>query len=76
MANNAFINATLKDMLEILEARSRVKVFLEENERLMFDTVVYKLYDDYVLLRTYGDRRVIGITKGLNDTSLLIEGGV
>ena len=72
MENNAIINGRFKDLLEILDARAHVDIFISETEVLRH-AVVYELLADSDFMRTYGRKYyVAGLTVGLS-TSILIS---
>lgn len=71
MKNNAFINCRLKDLLQILDARSYIDIFTSETE-LLKSGYVYKFLADTEFLKEYGlNFYVTGLTAGLTTTILI-----
>ena len=75
MEKNAVINLTLETLLEILDARAIVNVFLEDQDKpLKLKTGVYRLLADTDrFIESYGNYRVIGLARVLGLTSILIK---
>lgn len=74
MENNAIINARLKDLLEVLDMRATVNIFINEDGDLSIRYAeVYKIAADKEFIKTYGDREVIGFIRVLNVTNIMIE---
>lgn len=87
MTNNAIMNGFLKDLLDILDARLNVDVFVDEgNEttggmqiknggkvsKLLAHARVYELLANDEFMQTYGRHyEVVGLTVGLS-TSIMI----
>lgn len=72
------INATLMDMLNIMDARTLVSVYKIENgkEYLCKDQEhVWKLLNFYEERKAYRDYKVIGINVCIGHTNILIEKG-
>lgn len=80
MENNAIIVSTLDRLLNVLEARSHIRVFEEtENgsEMRYSGTVMQALADDSTnrRLKKYLDRTVISLWVYVTDTTILIQKG-
>lgn len=78
MENNAIINSRLKELLEVLDARAAVDIFIMDNERgkeytsILRSARVYELLADNEFMKKYGrDYEVIGLTCGLINTILI-----
>ena len=72
MKNNAIINARLKDLLEVLDMRATVNIFINEKNSIRY-AEVYELAADKEFIKTYGDRAVIGFIRVINVTNIMIE---
>lgn len=72
MKNNAHINITLADLLEILDARKTINIFISEKESVKFG-LVYEVLTDKDFIKAYGDKSVIGITGIIGYTNILIK---
>ena len=71
MDNNAIINGRLDCLLNILDARANVDIFISETE-LLKSGKVYEFLADPDFIKTYARRYyVIGLTVGLS-TSIMI----
>lgn len=80
MENNAIINGfRLKDLLNILDARTCVSIFTGEkqSDRVSYNNtqavMVYELLADSYFIKTYGNRDVKGLVSFINVTNILIE---
>ena len=73
MKNNAHISIKLADLLEILDARKTVNIFISEKESVKFG-YVYEALTDKDFIKAYGDKSVIGISGILGYTNILIGG--
>lgn len=75
MTNNAIMNGFLKDLLDILDARLNVDIFVDEGagkQALLRSARVYELLANDEFMQTYGrNYEVVGLTVGLS-TSILI----
>lgn len=72
---NAIIKATLGDLLEILDARTIVSIFIDKGDYESFiysSTPVYELLSSSSI-KDYLKYEVIGINKTLGRTSILIK---
>lgn len=72
--NNAIIRGRLRDILDVLDARTIVNVYVgtaDENIPASNDKVMSLLADE-VFMESLGNRPVIGITTGFG-TSILIS---
>lgn len=70
---NAIINGfRLKDLLNILDARTRVGIFTEIGKDAVKDCVVYELLADKEFLDEYGNIEVTGLVSFINVTNILI----
>ena len=76
MENNAIIHGRLKDLLDILDARAFVDIFVDEGagkQALLRSARVYELLANTDFMRTYGRKYyVVGLTVDLS-TSILIS---
>ncbi len=72
MKNNAHINITLADLLNILDARKTINIFISETKSLKFG-FVYEVLTDKDFISAYGDKSVVGITGILNYTNILLK---
>lgn len=72
---NQFIICTVESLLEVLDARANIDIFvLKEdgtNERIA-SRKVYEVLNDREFFSEYGRRCVIGISRALNITNVLI----
>ena len=68
------INARLFDLLEILEARAMVNIFVEDNgeQKSVKYLKVYEFLSEPELMRKYKNYEVIGLQVGLT-TNILIK---
>lgn len=68
------INARLFDLLEILEARAMVNIFVEDNgeQKSVKYVKVYEFLSEPELMRKYKNYEVIGLQVGLT-TNILIK---
>lgn len=76
MKNNAIIQSTLGDLLEILDARTNVYIFTREYGSegvIRTSTPVYGILSDTSFLKKYSAYKVIGLNKTIGSTSILIE---
>lgn len=76
MEKNATIKATLGDLLEILDARAYINVFVEnadEDQTSVAYCRVYEFITDDGLMDDYKDLEVIGLNCGLPSTNILIK---
>ena len=73
MKNNAHISIKLSDLLEILDARKTINIFISEKESVKFG-YVYEVLTDKDFIKVYGDKSVIGISGILSYTNILIGG--
>ena len=71
MKFNGTLHGTLGDLLEVLDARTMVNVFVSETMSIKFD-YVYSILADRDFLDQYSDRRVVGFSFGIN-TNILLE---
>lgn len=76
MINNAIIKATLGDLLDILDARTIVYIYLKRRDKtheiLRPSAKVYEILNS-VIYDKYRNYDVIGINKSIHSTSILIE---
>lgn len=72
MDNNAIIKARLKDLLEVMDMRKTVNIFINEKKSIRY-AEVYELAADKEFIETYGDREVIGFIRVINVTNIMIE---
>lgn len=68
------INARLFDLLEILEARAMINIFVEDNgeQKSVKYVKVYEFLSEPELMRKYKNYEVIGLQVGLT-TNILIK---
>jgi hypothetical protein len=63
----------LKDLLNILDARTKVSVFTSETKAPVKDCVnVYELLADNEFINSYGKLEVSGLVSFINVTNILI----
>ena len=74
MKNNAHISIKLADLLEILDARKTVNIFISEKESVKF-ALVYEILADKDFIKAYGDKSVIGISGIIGYTNILLKEG-
>ena len=72
MKNNAHISIKLADLLEILDARKTVNIFISEKESVKFG-LVYEVLTDKDFIKAYGDKSVVGISGIIGYASILIK---
>ena len=76
MKNNAIIKATLGDLLDILDARTIVYIYLKRSDNtqeiLRPSAKVYEILNSAIYDK-YRNYDVIGINKNIHSTSILIE---
>lgn len=75
MTNNAIISGFLSDLLNILDARTWVDIFLcegEDKQSILRCARVYELLANDEFMQTYGRYyKVVGLTLGMS-TSIMI----
>jgi hypothetical protein len=72
MKNNAHISITLSDLLDGLDARKTINIFISEKESVKFG-YVYEVLTDKDFISVYGDKSVIGISGIVGYINILIE---
>ena len=72
MKNNAHISIKLADLLDILDARKTVNIFISEKESVKFG-LVYEILTDKDFIKAYGDKSVVGISGIIGYASILIK---
>lgn len=73
MENNATIRMRLKDLLNVLDARAYVTIFVSDKEKVSKESVnVYELLADKDFMTTYGNYNVAGLISFAIDTNILI----
>ena len=72
MKNNAHISIKLADLLEILDARKTINIFISEKESVKFG-LVYEVLTDKDFIAAYGGKSVIGITGIIGYTNILLK---
>lgn len=72
MKNNAIISIKLADLLEVLDARKTVKIFISEKEIVKF-ALVYEILSDKDFIKAFGDKSVIGISDIIGYTNILLK---
>lgn len=78
MEKNATIRATLRDILDVWDARANVQVFVEETSKgnhtpIIISDSVYKILTNVPFMKTYGKKKVIGISLGICHNILISE---
>lgn len=77
MTNNAIINARFKDILNVLDARATVNIFVEnrlfEKQTSVKYSQVYEILADKDFIEEFGDYDVIGFINVINTTNILIK---
>lgn len=74
MENNAFIGATLTELLNFLDARAIVNLFHEDGKTLLKAGVrVYELLADKDFLEAHRNTEVKGLVTIINYLNILIE---
>ena len=75
MGKNAIIASRLNDLLEVMDARTPVNIFVEDKDgrrtRIAF-IKVYEFLSSPVLMKKYKDCVVVGLSCGLA-TNILIK---
>ena len=74
MKNNAHISIKLSDLLDVLDARKTINIFISEKESVKFG-YVYEVLTDKDFISVYGDKSVIGISGIVGLINILIEEG-
>jgi hypothetical protein len=76
MDNNAVISSRLKDLLDVMDARTTINIFIEDEEtkteKRLNGCKVFELLADRDFLRTYGNCDVVGLNCGIV-TNILIS---
>lgn len=72
MKNNAHISIKLADLLEILDARKTINIFISEKESVKFG-FVYEVLTDKDFINVYGNKAVVGITSIIGHTNILLK---
>lgn len=73
MEKNGVISLRLEDLVEMLDARKMVNVFISEKESIKY-CEVYELLADPEFLKTYGKKKVTGVIYcTFNVLNVLIE---
>lgn len=75
MEKNAIINSRLKDLLDVMDARAAVDIFIEDTENkqaLLIARRVYEIIADPELMSKYKNYEVVGLCCGLT-TNILIK---
>jgi hypothetical protein len=75
MENNAIINMRLKDLLEVLDARTTVNIFVGDakSQTSIKYIRVYEILTEPEIMSKYGARKVIGLQGSFGATKILIE---
>ena len=74
MKNNAHISIKLSDLLDVLDARKTINIFISEKESVKFG-YVYEVLTDKDFISAYGDKSVIGISGLIGHINILIKEG-
>ena len=75
MEKNAIITSRLKDLLDVLDARAMVNIFVEDKDGKQTSIAfikVYELLSNPVLMPKYKNYVVVGFSCGLT-TNILIK---
>jgi hypothetical protein len=74
MEKNATINSRLKDLLDVMDARAMVNIFVERDgaQESVKYLKVYEFISEPELMRKYKNYEVVGLCCGLT-TSILIK---
>lgn len=74
MEKNATINSRLKDLLDVMDARATVNIFVEKDgeQESVKCLKVYEFISEPELMRKYYNYEVVGLCCGLT-TSILIK---
>lgn len=72
---NATIRTTLENLLNVMDARANVSIFVgsEESNTSVKYLKVYNFLSESELMSKYGSRKVIGLSVTCGVTSILIE---
>lgn len=73
---NATILSTLEDLLNVMDARANVDIFIQlkdGKEGLLRSNKIYNLISDPEFIGKYGSYKVIGLRVTLGVASILIE---
>lgn len=74
MTNAIIKGFRLKDLLNILDARTRVSIYTSETKPPVIDSVyVYELLVNEEFIKTYGKQEVSGLVGFITVTNILIE---
>ena len=70
-----FIICTVESLIEVLDARANIDIFVLKddgtNERIL-SRKVYEVLNDTDFFNEYGRRCILGISRALNITNILI----
>ncbi len=69
---NDIIKARLTDLLEVMDMRAMVNIFISKTKSIRY-AEVYEIAADKEFIKAYGDKAVIGFIRALNITNILIE---
>lgn len=72
MKNNAHISIKLADLLDVLDARKTINIFISEKESVKFG-FVYEILTDKDFISSYGNKSVVGITSIIGHTNILLK---
>ena len=74
MENNAIINSRLKDLLDVMDARIHINIFIYEGagQKCIMAAEVYKILCMPSFMDKYKNFEVVGLNLGLV-TNILIE---
>ena len=77
MINNAIISSRLEPLLNVMDARANVEIFIkrENGSELLRGNKLYNLLADDEFIGKYRDYSVFGLTVMLGVTTILIGGG-
>ena len=75
MNNNAIITTTLEDLLNIMDARAYITIYIksEKGELAQGSMKVYELLTRYELMEKWGRCHVVGLSTFGNCASILIK---
>ena len=75
MENNAIIRSRLIDLLDVMDARATVNIFVEKDgeQKSVKYLKVYEFISEPELMRKYKDYEVIGLCCDFSSTNILIK---
>lgn len=73
MTKNAIITTNLESLLDVMDARTTIKVFFDGSDDSLATLKVYNLLSEPGLMARYGKYRVVGLSVTLGITNILIK---